>query len=80
MLQMQWTRLVGDKKVIFGGGMASERKDYLIFFKELIEAGDLKAVIDGSYPFEQTAEAHRYFDGGRKRGSVVITLAHNGKT
>jgi NADPH:quinone reductase-like Zn-dependent oxidoreductase len=77
MLQMQWTRLVGDRKVIFGGGTASERKDYLIFFKELIEAGDLKAVIDGSYPLEQTAEAHRFFDGERKRGSVVITVEHS---
>jgi NADPH:quinone reductase-like Zn-dependent oxidoreductase len=77
MLQMQWTNLVGDRKVIFGGGTASERKDYLIFFKELIEAGDLKAVIDGSYPFEQTAEAHRYYDDGRERGSVVITVEHS---
>lgn len=72
MGQMIWTSIRGGRKVL--AGSPSERRDDLMFIKELVDAGKIKPVIDRRYSLEQIADAHRYVDTGRKRGSVVITV------
>jgi len=73
LLAALWTSLASREKIKFG--VATQIQD-LVFLTELIEAGEVKPVIDRRYPLAQTAEAHRYVETGRKKGNVVITVEH----
>jgi NADPH:quinone reductase-like Zn-dependent oxidoreductase len=68
----QWTRF-GDQKVIFPIPPRYTKQDVL-FLKDLMEAGQYRAVIDKRYPLAEVVEASRYVDTGQKTGNVVLTV------
>lgn len=51
-----------------------EKRENLLFLKELLETGEIRPLIDKVYSLVETAEAHRYVETGRKRGNVVIAV------
>ena len=55
-------------------GVIKETVEDMNFFKQEIEKGRLKAVIDRTYPLEQIAKAHAYVDKGHKKGNVIIAI------
>lgn len=55
--------------------VADKRAD-LELMAEMAAAGVLRAVIDRRYPLSEMADAHRYVETGRKRGSVIVTMPH----
>jgi NADPH:quinone reductase-like Zn-dependent oxidoreductase len=46
----------------------------LLFIRELLESGKIRAIIDKRYPLNETAEALRYVEEGRARGKVIIVV------
>jgi len=68
-----WTWKIGNKRVVWDIPPRYRKQD-VVFFKELIEAGDYRPVVDRTYPLEQVVEASRYVETGQKTGNVVLTV------
>ena len=71
-LRGMWVSLTGAAKVI--GGVARGAPGDQAFLKGLIEAGELRTVIDRRYSLGEIAEAHRHAEAGHKKGHVVVLL------
>jgi NADPH:quinone reductase-like Zn-dependent oxidoreductase len=66
------TPLLPGKSVLFG----FPRHDQAMMndFKDLMESGQFRPLIDRSYPLAEIVEAYRYVETGQKVGNVVITV------
>jgi len=67
------TPLFGGKKVYFPIPRKPDQ-EMARYFRELIESGAFKPLIDRRYPLDQIVEAYRYVETGRKIGNVVISV------
>jgi NADPH:quinone reductase-like Zn-dependent oxidoreductase len=65
----------GKRVISWAPRQARETAEDIHALTTLLETGQIRPVIDRSYPLEQIAEAHRYVDTQQKQGNVVITVA-----
>jgi NADPH:quinone reductase-like Zn-dependent oxidoreductase len=67
------SRLGGGRRVSLP--LPRYRKDDVLFARELIEAGDYRAVVDRRYPLDEVVEATRYVETEQKTGNVVLLVS-----
>jgi NADPH:quinone reductase-like Zn-dependent oxidoreductase len=59
-------------------GIVRYTKPDIVKLRDLLQAGDYRAVIDRTYQLADVADAHRYVDTHQKTGNVVLTVCDEG--
>lgn len=67
-----WISLTSGRKVI--GGIAEERKENLVFLRELVEAGKFIPVIDKRYTWNKLPKLNDMWIQEERKGNVVLTV------
>jgi len=75
MISSAFRSAFSNKKIV--SGVIKETSEDMNYFKQLIEHGRLKAVIDRIYTLKQISEAHAYVDKGHKKGNVILAINHH---
>ena len=66
------TPLLRGKKVMFP--IPRDNQEMVRYFKEVLESGEFKPLIDRRYRLDEIVEAYRYVETGQKVGNVVISV------
>lgn len=74
LLQMLWTHVTSQSKQVICS-LAPGDQNALLRVKALIEAGELRSVVDRTFPLEQLAGAHSYAESGQKHGAIAVRVA-----
>lgn len=67
-----YAKLTGRVRIL--GGIARTRPGDLDYLRQAVEDGALRPVVDRTYRLDEAAEAHRFAEGGHKRGSVLLCI------
>jgi NADPH:quinone reductase-like Zn-dependent oxidoreductase len=68
-------RTPGGACVSVDDGRPKIHREDLVLLGELATKGEIRPVIDRTFALDDIVEAHRYVDGGHKRGNVVVAVA-----
>jgi hypothetical protein len=71
-VRQAWISMTGAARII--GGLPRIMPGDLALLKGLIEAAELRTVIDRRYSIDEIGEAFRYAEGGHKKGHVLIVF------
>lgn len=74
--QMLWAKWKGGTKILLSRN-APETPEALDYLGEMAAAGKLKVKIDRSYRLDEIVDAHRYVDGGHKKGNVAVVVSRD---
>ncbi len=74
LIRPLYTNLFSDKRAIIK--FARETEEELIALKDMIEAGQIRPVLDNVYPMEKAAVAHQRVENEDRLGTVVLAIGH----
>jgi NADPH:quinone reductase-like Zn-dependent oxidoreductase len=66
-------KLRGGKRVLFP--IPENKREDILYLKELVESGAFKPVIDRRYPLDQIVEAYSYVETEQKTGNILLGIA-----
>ncbi|MEX0705769.1 MAG: zinc-binding dehydrogenase, partial [Nitriliruptoraceae bacterium] len=67
------TRWLGDHRVRLP--FPTDARAHVLRVRDLLASGDLRPVVDRTYPLDDIVDAYRYVESGQKLGTVVVTVA-----
>ena len=72
IIKTRLAALGASQKVVFF--VASWKREDFLLLKDMFERGQVKPVVEKTYPFEKISEAMRHLGTGHAKGKIIVTL------